>query len=230
MKTSMNLTTPRSPWRAAIVAVAAFALLAPHAPASGGDGDEDGVLPKHGGGSEQLTSGTVGLAYEDLGVDQIDATQACVELSAVEGPTILDTSVAPESAVFLPDGPIDYSATEDAVCLQADGKLLLQDGLKSSLKGAPDAAARGAYLLLTAADADLHAVLAGTQAPTVAIALGDMAGVDLGALQKLVDNHAGKLQGMKVSLVLLSLDGESGLHKAAAGLKPGAQHIEIVQD
>ena len=63
MDIHMKLSTLRSPWRAAFVAVAAFALLAPHAPASGGDGDEDGVFPKHGGDSEQQTApGTVGLA------------------------------------------------------------------------------------------------------------------------------------------------------------------------
>jgi len=229
----MYLSSSRFPWRGAVVAVTALALLAARVPAQ--DSDEDGVLPKHGsssgGTSEDLSApGVVGLSGEQLAIDQLAATQAHLVFTAAGGSTLLETSVPPEQATFLPEGPIDFSLTEESVSLQGDGQLVLQDEMSIKLEAAPEALARGAYLVVTAADADLHGLLAGTVAPAYVLPVGDLPAVELGQLQTLVTKHASVLNGLKVSLVYLSVDAEGALHKAAAGLTPGGATVEIVTD
>ncbi|HEX5010816.1 MAG TPA: hypothetical protein VFY71_10470 [Planctomycetota bacterium] len=232
MNSRMTYFPSRLPWRSALVAVTALALLAARAPAQ--DGDEDGVLPKHGSSSgsseDQHAPGVVGLAGADLGIDQLAATQAQLVFTSLSGTTVLDTSAGATQATFLPEGPIDYSLTEESVCLQGDGQVVLQDEMTIKFEAAPEALGRAAYLVVTAADADLHGLLAGSVAPAFVLPIGDLPAVELGQLQKLVTNHAGVLNGLKVSLVYLSLDDQGDLHKAAAGLTPDGASVEIVND
>jgi hypothetical protein len=232
MNSRMTYFPSRTPWRGALVAVTALALLAARAPAQ--DNDQDGVLPKHGsssGGSEDMYApGVVGLDGSQLGIDQLSATQAHLVFTSVSGSTVLDTAATPEQATFLPEGPIDYSLTEESVLLQGDGQLVLQDEMTITFEAAPEALARGAYLVVTAADADLHGLLAGTVAPAYVLPVGDLPAVELSQLQTLVTKHASVLSGLKVSLVYVSVDGEGALHKAAAGLTPDGAAVEIVND
>jgi len=225
----------RFPWRGALVAVTALALLASRAPAQ--DGDEDGVLPKHGSSSgssgsseDQFGPGVVGLAESGLGIDQLTATQAQLVFTSPSGAMLLDTSAAASDATFLPEGPIDYGVTEESVSLQGDGQLVLQDEMTISFQAAPESLGQAAYLVVSGADADLHGLLAGKVAPAFVLPIGALPAVDLGQLQQLVTNHADVLGGLKVSLVYLSLDDEGVLHKAAAGLTPGGATVEIVTD
>jgi hypothetical protein len=232
MNSRMTYVPSRFPWRGALVAVTALALLAARAPAQ--DGDEDGVLPKHGSSSgsseDQYAPGVVGLTQAALGIDQLTATQAHLTFTSASGSTVLDTAPTAGQATFLPEGPIDYSLTEESVSLQGDGQLVLQDEMSIKFEAAPDALAQAAYLVVTAADADLHGLLAGNVAPAFVLPIGDLPAVDLGQLQTLVTNHAGVLDGLKVSLVYLSLDDEGDLHKAAAGLTPNGATVEVVTD
>jgi len=100
--------------------------------------------------------------------------------------------------------------------MQGDGQLVLQDEMTISFQAAPEAVARGAYLVVTTADADLHGLLAGSVAPAYVLPVGDLPAVDLVKLQTLVTKHAGVLNGLKVSLVYLAVDGDGALHKAAS--------------
>jgi len=232
MNSRMTYLPSRSPWRGALVAVTALALLAARTPAQ--DSDEDGVLPKHGsssGTSEDVYApGVVGLPEDALGMDQLTPTQAQLVFTALGGSTTLDTTVSAAQATFQPEGPVDFSVTEESVSLQGDGQLVLQDEMTISFQAAPEAVARGAYLVVTTADADLHGLLAGSVAPAYVLPVGDLPAVDLVKLQTLVTKHAGVLNGLKVSLVYLAVDGDGALHKAAAGLTPDGATVEVVSD
>jgi hypothetical protein len=232
MNSRMMYRSSRFPWRGAFVAVTALALLAARVPAQ--DSDEDGVLPKHGsssGSSEDVHApGVVGMSGEQLAIDQVAAMQPQIVFTATGGSTMLETSVSAELATFLPEGPIDYSLTEESVMLQGDGQVVLQDEMTINFEAASEAVARGAYLVVTAEDADLHGLLAGTVAPAYVLPVGDLPAVELGQLQTLVTKHASVLNGLKVSLVYLSVDGDGVLHKAAAGLTPDGATVEIVND
>jgi hypothetical protein len=227
----LNNHNPRSPWRLPLAAVATLAVLA--APAVSQDSDEDGVLPKHGGagGSQDSSaSDTVLLPEAQLGLDWLSDVQARLTITALGGATILDTTDSADEALFVPEGPIDYTSDGESVGLQADGQLLLLDGMKILIEAAPDALARTALLVVTPAGTDQHALLAGQVAPLFVINVGDVPAVDLAQLQHVVDHHSSLLSGLQVSLVFVSVDDQGALHKAAAGFVPGGAAIGIALD
>jgi|GEM_PF-5097429 len=213
-------------------ATSILALLA--VPVAAQDNDEDGTLPSSydqgNSSTEASTPGVVGVVAVDLGDDVLDPAEARLIATDLDGPTELDLDASPAEAMFVTSGTLDLHADDAAVTLQGSGELVLQPGFGVLLEAAPQATGRVTLLVLHAADADLHALLAGAVAPVAMIAAGDVPSVDLGLLQELVVNHAGGLAGLHVTVVDLSLDLQGGLHLAAARLTTEADPIEFVID
>jgi hypothetical protein len=212
--------------------VSFLALLA--APVLAQDNDEDGTLP---GSYDQTntspassTPGAVGIVAPDLDDDVLDASEARLMATDLDGPTQLDIEALPSDAMFVTSGPVDLSATDAAVSLQGAGQLVLEPGFGVTLEAAPQALGRVTLLVLHAADADLHALLAGSVVPVALVAVGDVSSVDLVLLQDLVTKHAAGLTGLHVTVVDLSLDLQGHLRVAAARVTPEAGPIEFVTD
>jgi hypothetical protein len=204
------------------------------APVAAQDNDEDGTLPKNHDTVDPTQGVTapaeVGIVAEDFGDEVLDEGEARLVARDVDGPTVVNLEAQPEEAMFVTSGQLDLSMTDEAVGLQGSGELVLEPGFEVTFEAAPEALVRSTLLVIHAADAELHELLAGGVAPVALLVAGDMAAVDLGSFQSLVDQHAEGLQGLHVSLVDVSIDAWGDLRASAVRLAPDATTIEFVTD
>jgi hypothetical protein len=225
MNRPMNLFRFR---HAALATAGAFLFLSSALVAQ--DSDDEGVLPHHDNTNQnagETTPTAVGIAATAPGLDQLDATAACLAITSLVGDTQLDTSASPADAMFVASSPYRY-ALGQSVTLQGSGQLLLPGGYDVQFQAPVSAAGSVALLVAQPASVELSDVLSGAVAPSFIVPLGALPAADLNVLQGLVENHAKALSGLAVSLVYVSIDTQQGLHVSAARLTTDSAPVEII--